>query len=106
MQTKSRSDLIEAESRSAPPRWTANRNYRRLTVAIALTDISAFLGAILLAALVRRGHVTLPAGRMRFFGMLLVAQVGVFSSFRLYSISRLSPAEEFRRLIGATTVSS
>jgi exopolysaccharide biosynthesis polyprenyl glycosylphosphotransferase len=106
MQTKSRPDLIEAETASAPPRWTAARNYRRLTVAVALTDISAFLGAILLAALVRRGHVVLPSGRLRFFGVLLVAQVGVFAAFRLYSISRLSPAEEFRRLIGATTVSS
>jgi exopolysaccharide biosynthesis polyprenyl glycosylphosphotransferase len=106
MQTKSRPDLIEAESPSAPPRWAASRNYRRLSVAIASSDMLTFLGAILLAALVHRGQVTLPSGRLLFFGLLLLAQLGVFASFRLYSLSRLSPAEEFRRLIGAVTVST
>src|SRR5262245_8122801 len=85
-------------------RSPASRHYVKLSCLIALTDALAVVAAILITRYVRWG--ARPAGP-HFATILLVAPLVViptFAAFRLYSFSRLSPAEEFRRLFEASGV--
>jgi exopolysaccharide biosynthesis polyprenyl glycosylphosphotransferase len=78
------------------------RHYRRLARWTVLTDALSVDAAIILTRFMRHGVD--PVGRK--FGAVLIiaplAWVGLLAAFQLYSISRLSPAEEFRRLVEAT----
>jgi exopolysaccharide biosynthesis polyprenyl glycosylphosphotransferase len=85
-------------------RSPTSRRYVRLACWMALTDVLAVEAAILLTRLIRLGFR--PAGP-NFAAIMLVAPlvvVPVFAALRLYSFSRLSPAEEFRRLFEASGV--
>jgi exopolysaccharide biosynthesis polyprenyl glycosylphosphotransferase len=69
-----------------------------------VTDAAAVEAAILLTRYIRWG--LRPAGP-NFASIMLVAPlvvVPIFAAFRLYSFSRLSPAEEFRRLFEASGI--
>jgi exopolysaccharide biosynthesis polyprenyl glycosylphosphotransferase len=80
------------------------RRYARLGVWVALTDVVAMVISILLAWLARNGWNgvgTVPIGALL---LAPLVYVGVFAAFRLYSLPRLSPAEEFRRILGAVCV--
>ncbi len=72
---------------------------------MVITDALAVEVAIILTRLARFG-LHRPAGRA--FLILLVAAplvwVILFAAFQLYTISRLSPAEEFRRLVEASVI--
>jgi exopolysaccharide biosynthesis polyprenyl glycosylphosphotransferase len=87
------------------PHISTSRRYARLAIWIGLTDAVSIEAALLLTRLIRYG-VARPAGPH--FTMLLVLAplvwVPIFAAFRLYSFSRLSPAEEFRRLFEASGV--
>lgn len=104
----SRSDRY-ADGRGAPdgaglPHSSTSRRYARLARSIALTDVLAVEAAILLTRYIRLG--VRPAGP-NFASIMLFAPLAVlpiFAAFRLYSFSRLSPAEEFRRLFEASGV--
>jgi len=81
-----------------------SRRYLRLAMWIALTDVLAVEAAILLTRFLRYG---LSAPGSGFLGILILAPfvwVPTFALFNLYSLSRLSPAEEFRRLFEASGV--
>jgi exopolysaccharide biosynthesis polyprenyl glycosylphosphotransferase len=85
-------------------RSPTSQRYIRLAWWIALTDALAVEAAILLTRYIRMG--LRPAGP-NFVAILLIAPIVViptFAAFRLYSFSRLSPAEEFRRLFEASGV--
>jgi exopolysaccharide biosynthesis polyprenyl glycosylphosphotransferase len=76
----------------------------QLALWIALTDVLAVEAAILLTRFARYG---LGKPGPSFLGILILAPVvwvPTFAVFNLYSLSRLSPAEEFRRLFEATGV--
>src|SRR4029079_18811705 len=91
---------------AAPPkRGRAARQYARLRVRVALTDVLMVEGALFLAWWLTEGFRALPR---TFFLIVLVMPVitlMVFGAFRLYSLTRISPAEEFRRLMAAVNVS-
>ena len=79
-----------------------SRRYTRLALWIALTDVLAVEAAILLTRFARFGF-SHPGPN--FVGILVLAPVvwvPIFAAFNLYSLSRLSPAEEFRRLFEAS----
>src|SRR5439155_16403470 len=87
-----------------PSRSPTSRHYARLACWIALTDILAVEVAILLTRYIRLG---VRSAGPNFATIMLVAPlvvVPIFAAFRLYSFSRLSPAEEFRRLFEASGV--
>jgi exopolysaccharide biosynthesis polyprenyl glycosylphosphotransferase len=62
------------------------------------------VAAVILAGLVRRGAPSISSGRLAFIGISVLVYLVVFASFGLYSLSRLSPAEEFRRLLEAVSL--
>jgi exopolysaccharide biosynthesis polyprenyl glycosylphosphotransferase len=86
-------------------RPAAGKAFDRLKYLIAATDVLSVILALVGVALVRRGVLRVPGGQP--LSQLLVASVIfviVFASFGLYSLSRLYPAEEFRRIIAAVSV--
>ena len=91
------------KSEATSGRSVTNRQYRRLALGIALTDVVALVMAIAVTALARPSQDLGSA----FVGLLVAAPVVwvlIFAAFQLYSIPRLSPAEEFRRILEATGV--
>jgi exopolysaccharide biosynthesis polyprenyl glycosylphosphotransferase len=93
-------DAREGVGRRSP----TSRHYARLACWIALTDVLAIELAILLTRYIRLG---MRSAGPNFATIMMVAPlvvVPIFAAFRLYSFSRLSPAEEFRRLFEATGV--
>ena len=77
-----------------------------MAASIALTDALVLDAAILLVRLVRFGLK--PPG-LGFAGLLLVGPVvwvGMFAIFHAYAISRLSPVDEFRRVLEASGVAA
>jgi exopolysaccharide biosynthesis polyprenyl glycosylphosphotransferase len=84
----------------------ASQRYRRFARSIAASDFGAIVLAIVLARFV---HVGTHSSGPRFPQLLILGPlvtVGVFAVFGLYATSRLSPAEEFRRIIEALSVAA
>ena len=80
------------------------REYRKIAIAVALTDVLSILIAFSLASLTHERVITAP---LDVWVLLLIAPVlvvAVFSAFRLYSVQRLTAAEEFRRLLLGVTM--
>jgi len=97
-------------SNPAPDRETVRRGsrvrreYRKIAVAMAITDALSVLLAFCVASVVHERVLTSP---LDIWLMLLaspVLVVGVFAVFRLYSVQRLTAAEEFRRIILGVTM--
>ncbi|HEX9236573.1 MAG TPA: sugar transferase [Actinomycetota bacterium] len=85
-------------------RSDAARRFERLKYRVAATDALSIVLAVFLATLVRRGVIRwAPGGPVVWFGVPLIF-LGVFASFGLYRLSRLYPAEEFRRIIQAVSL--
>src|SRR5207237_9362954 len=102
--TRTDADVPTDESPVRVIRPRTSRRYMRLAMWIALTDVLAVEAAILLTRFLRYG---LSAPGSGFLGILILAPfvwVPTFALFNLYSLSRLSPAEEFRRLFEASGV--
>jgi exopolysaccharide biosynthesis polyprenyl glycosylphosphotransferase len=97
-------ELAVTSERDAGVRPVANtaRQYRRLARWTVLTDALSVDAAMILTRFMRHGFD--PVGRKFVAALILapLAWVGLLAAFQLYSISRLSPAEEFRRLLEAT----
>jgi len=77
--------------------------YARLAVWVAVSDVACLEAAILGAWVIRRGFRHLPLHPLVLLGLAPFILLSVFASFRVYSLSRLSPADEFRRLIIAVS---
>jgi exopolysaccharide biosynthesis polyprenyl glycosylphosphotransferase len=86
----------------ARPAQNTARRYRRMAAWTLVTDALSVAVAILLTRLVKWG--VKPVGLKFLLALVLApaAWVSLLAAFQLYSISRLSPAEEFRRLAEAT----
>ena len=96
---------IEISTYRRRPLERASEIYRRITAGLVLGDVVAGEVAILLTWLLRRSgpvpaHVTLLLA-----ALVPVTMAAVFGSYRLYRIPWISPNEEFRRVIGAVSVS-
>jgi len=96
--------LPRSASARAIPRPGTRRRYAQLAFMIALSDAAAFSVAIMVSRTLRVGSTQGPATWVA--GILLGAPmwVVVFALFKLYQIDRLSPADEFRRIIAAIGV--
>jgi exopolysaccharide biosynthesis polyprenyl glycosylphosphotransferase len=82
----------------------ARYQYRRLGLFMAATDGLSVLVALLLAYLIRFGNIPIPGEFAAVMAVAPVVWVGVFHAIRLYAVQHLSPAEEFRRAVGAVTI--
>jgi len=78
--------------------------YRRLSRAIAATDCLSIVAAMFIAYVARFGLGGVSMTLALSIAVAITLLIGVFCSFRLYSIQHMSPAEEFRRLIAALGV--
>jgi exopolysaccharide biosynthesis polyprenyl glycosylphosphotransferase len=88
---------------ASQPSATARR-YRTIALGLAASDAAAICTALIVSYWLRFGVQLLPWRELTLIGLAPVLWVLVFQSFSLYSPLRLSPAEEFRRTIGATGV--
>ena len=90
----------------APPkRGRAAREYAQLRVRVALTDVLTVEAALLLAWWLTQGFSSLPDN---LYLVLLIMPLITLSGVRGVSAVqpvRISPAEEFRRLLAAVSVS-
>jgi exopolysaccharide biosynthesis polyprenyl glycosylphosphotransferase len=83
----------------------AVRLYKRLSIGVALTDVLSLLAAIALARVIRYGDHPISASSALLLVVTPFATLPIFAAFRLYSLPRLSPAEEFRRIPAAVSLS-
>jgi exopolysaccharide biosynthesis polyprenyl glycosylphosphotransferase len=96
--------LLPARAQVTAPARRARQEYKRLYMAMAVTDSLSVAAALLLAYEVRF-HVAMPTGD--FFRILAITPLvvlAVFSGFRLYGTHQFTPAEEFRRILLAVTL--
>jgi exopolysaccharide biosynthesis polyprenyl glycosylphosphotransferase len=90
--------------RVQPSIGDALRWYRTISVGLAVTDAACILAALLVSYQVRYSMRPMP---VRELAVVLVAPllwVAVFRAFNLYAAQHLSPADEFRGIIGATSL--
>jgi FlaA1/EpsC-like NDP-sugar epimerase len=71
---------------------------------MAVTDGLALVLAIVLTRLAQLGRPVITPQFLLLLVLAPIVWVGTFAALQLYSISRLSPAEEFRRVLEATGV--
>ena len=88
---------------AAPPPSMVTRYYYRIAFGLAASDAAAICTALILSYLLRFGG-QLPSRELVLIGLAPLVWVLVFQAFSLYSSMYLSPAEEFRRTMGATGV--
>jgi exopolysaccharide biosynthesis polyprenyl glycosylphosphotransferase len=88
--------------RTVRPAENTPRRYRRLARWTIVTDGSSVVAAILLTRLIRDGLDHIGTGFTMASILAPLAWLGLLGAFQLYSISSLSPVEEFRRLVEAT----
>jgi len=80
------------------------RSYRNIGLGLMGSDAACAAAALLLAYGVRLGLTSMPFGQRLQIVLASLLWVGVFHAFSLYAPQRLAAAEEFRRIIGATSV--
>jgi exopolysaccharide biosynthesis polyprenyl glycosylphosphotransferase len=104
MLTREGRDPQRVTSSFDAPRSTGRRAYDRLKYAVAATDVLSFVAAVLLTAIIRRGALSGGPGPFALLTIGSAVYLAVFAAFGLYRLQRLSPAEEFRRLLGAVSL--
>jgi exopolysaccharide biosynthesis polyprenyl glycosylphosphotransferase len=86
------------------PREGATSLYRKLTGGLLIGDALAVEVAALASWLVLRSGPDPGAVSVLLAVLAPLTLIAVFAPYRLYRIQRMSPAEEFRRIIGAVSV--
>jgi exopolysaccharide biosynthesis polyprenyl glycosylphosphotransferase len=89
---------------SVPRPSVVARRYRSISLGLAASDAAAICVALTTSYWGRFGFGPLPLRELALIGMAPVVWVLVFQAFSLYSPMRLSPADEFRRTVGACGV--
>jgi exopolysaccharide biosynthesis polyprenyl glycosylphosphotransferase len=82
----------------------ALRRYHRISVGLAVTDALCIVVALVSAYFLRYSGRPMPAGEVAVIVLTPLLWVGVFQAFDLYATQHLSAPEEFRRVIGASSV--
>jgi exopolysaccharide biosynthesis polyprenyl glycosylphosphotransferase len=85
-------------------RGSARSRYRTVGLALASSDALCVLAALLLAYVVRFGSTPIPMSFVAVIAAAPVIWVAVFHAFQLHQPQELTPAEEFRRTIAASSV--
>jgi exopolysaccharide biosynthesis polyprenyl glycosylphosphotransferase len=93
-----------SEAAPAEPGSSALRRYHRISVGLAVSDAACIMVALVTAYFLRYSGRPVPAGEIAVIVLTPVLWVGVFQAFDLYATQHLSAPEEFRRIIGASSV--
>jgi exopolysaccharide biosynthesis polyprenyl glycosylphosphotransferase len=95
---------------AAPPelvprsRRSARSRYRAVGLALAASDALCVLFALLIAYGLRFGAAPMPVSFLAVIAAAPVIWVAVFHAFQLHQPQELTPAEEFRRTIAASSI--
>jgi exopolysaccharide biosynthesis polyprenyl glycosylphosphotransferase len=82
----------------------ALRRYRAISIGLAFSDVVCIVVALTIAYRIRYSARPMPAQELAVVVVAPLLWVGVFRAFNLYAPQHLSPHEEFRRVIGATSL--
>jgi exopolysaccharide biosynthesis polyprenyl glycosylphosphotransferase len=104
--------LAHGDSIAPPPHANGSRTvgaalrwYRAISLGMALTDAACIVVALLVSYQVRYSSVRpMPVRELVVVVVAPLLWVAVFRSFNLYAPQHLSPPEEFRGIIGATSL--
>jgi exopolysaccharide biosynthesis polyprenyl glycosylphosphotransferase len=80
------------------------RRYRSISIALASTDAICVVAALLVSYRIRHGMRPMLPHELAVVVVAPFLWVAVFRAFNLYAIQRLGPHEQFRRVIGATSL--
>jgi len=95
---------FEAPSTTSRASHDAGRSYRRVTIGIAISDaLSVGLAVLLVEMLMGSDHILGRGTDHLLLALVPVCWVGLFMLFGLYAPRHLSPVEEFRRVVGASS---
>ncbi|HKO86045.1 MAG TPA: sugar transferase [Actinomycetota bacterium] len=95
--------VLEVPLAVSPPS-AATRQYRTIALGLAATDAAAICLALILSYGLRFAGQAPPPRELVLIGLAPLVWVLVFKAFSLYSPMYISPADEFRRTVGATGV--
>jgi exopolysaccharide biosynthesis polyprenyl glycosylphosphotransferase len=95
--------VLEVPLAASPPSATT-RQYRTIALGLAATDAAAICLALILSYGLRFAGQAPPPRELVLSALAPLVWVLVFKAFSLYSPMYISPAEEFRRTVGATGV--
>jgi exopolysaccharide biosynthesis polyprenyl glycosylphosphotransferase len=82
----------------------ALRRYRTIAIGLALTDAACILVALMASYQMRYSTRPMPLAELAVVVAAPLLWVGVFRAFNLYAPQHLAPPEQFRRVIGATSL--
>jgi exopolysaccharide biosynthesis polyprenyl glycosylphosphotransferase len=89
---------------SRPRIGAALRRYRTISIALAATDAACIVAALMIAYYIRYSMRPMPARELAVVVVAPLLWVIVFRVFNLYTPQHLSPSDEFRGIIGATSL--
>ena len=95
--------VLEVPLATSPPSATT-RQYRTIALGLAATDAAAICLALILSYGLRFAGQAPPPRELVLIGLAPLVWALVFKAFSLYSPMYISPADEFRRTVGATGV--
>jgi exopolysaccharide biosynthesis polyprenyl glycosylphosphotransferase len=97
-------ERIAVEVQRRPRGSAIKRRYRNIGLGLMASDAACAAAGLLLAHEVRFGLSSIPPGQQLRTLLASLLWVGVFHAFGLYAPQHLAAAEEFRRIIAATSV--
>ena len=89
---------------AAKPGSGALRRYHNISVGLAGSDALCIVVALVSAYYLRYSGRPMPAGEIAVIVLTPIIWIGVFQAFDLYALQHLAGPEEFRRIIGASSV--
>jgi exopolysaccharide biosynthesis polyprenyl glycosylphosphotransferase len=100
-----RGGTAHANDDGSPPRTgDALRRYRAISMGLAATDAACVLAALLIAYQIRYSMRPMPVRELVVVVVAPLLWVTVFRAFHLYSPQHLSPFDEFRGVISASSL--
>jgi exopolysaccharide biosynthesis polyprenyl glycosylphosphotransferase len=87
-----------------PPAGDALRRYRQISMGLAVSDAACIVAALLLAYQIRYSTRPMPVRELVVVIVAPLLWVAAFRMFNLYAPQHLSPSDEFRGIIGATSL--
>jgi exopolysaccharide biosynthesis polyprenyl glycosylphosphotransferase len=80
------------------------RRYRAIAMGLAITDAACIVAALMIAHTVRYGMRPMPMRQLVIVAIAPFLWVAVFRAFNLYLPQHLPPSDEFRGIIGASSL--
>jgi lipopolysaccharide/colanic/teichoic acid biosynthesis glycosyltransferase len=107
-----RQHLVMASSSSTYPSGEGSRprigdrlrRYRAIAMGLAVTDAACIVAALLISYQVRYSMRPMPMRELAIVAIAPLLWVAVFRAFNLYLPQHLSPSDEFRGIIGASSL--